>query len=168
MKRLLLIPFLAFMLSSCNQSPKFDVALEDFKFSLEWGIYSDASYNSDTKVLVKTKCHYEKTAEDYTAKYTFPNMEELYNKVKAMNPYAYPDNFDPYKSSNHLMSTPYKTYKLTVNDKTILIESFYITRAEVQLSKKGEKFFEVVDYISETIENSEEWKNLPEPEYLYY
>ncbi len=71
MKRLLLIPFLAFMLSSCNQSPKFDVALEDFKFSLEWGVYSDASYNSDTKVLVKTKRHHEKTTEDYTTKYTF-------------------------------------------------------------------------------------------------
>ena len=170
MKQLLLIPLFAITLVGCNQKAReFTTTLEDFSFSLEWGIQFDSSYNSATKELIKFKNVRERKVEEYTTSYQYPDLEGIYNKIKDMNLYSYPDKFDPFTSPNHIMSTPSTNYKLVIEDKSIEVNDFPIgiNIEEAGLSKKGKKFIEIVTSITNTVTASDEWKTLPEPEYYY-
>ena len=98
-----------------------------------------------------------------------PNLEEVYNKVKKMNPYSYPDDLDPFASKHHIASNPNMFYKLVVGDKTIEVSEFPIggSEEELNLSSKGKQFFEVVNLVIDTLQASEEWKALPDYEFYY-
>ena len=134
-KRILILPLLI-MLSGCNNATAFDTPFEEFKFSLQWGVELDASYNSDTKQLVKFTHVRERQPEDYITTYTYPNLQEVYDSVKEMNPYSYADDYDPFASKNHVMSTPSMHYKLTIGDKTIEVKEYPIGNKE-GLTNKG-------------------------------
>ena len=190
MKRLLLIPLIAFMISGCKQTfeygrsyesapmsaitqqsestisqvPEFTIPLEEFKFSLGFGVSADFVYDSESQKLVRTRIRYGvRNPEDYITTYSFPYVEELYNMVKEMNPYSYPEDFKPHISSNPPMSNPYLTYKLVINNKEINVEKYAIGTSKESLSEQGKKFIEVVDFIADTVMSSDEWKALPEP-----
>ena len=156
------------MLSSCNDStPAFETPFEEFKFSLQWGVELDASYNSGTKQLVKFTHVRERQPEDYITTYTYPNLQEVYDSVKAMNPNSYADDFDPYGGKKHVMTTPSMKYKLTIGDKSIAIKEYPISRDMSGLTNKGKKLINLIFSITDTIEQSDEWKNLPDFEYYY-
>ena len=167
-KKLLILPLLTIMLSSCgDNAPAFETPFEEFKFSLQWGVQLDASYNSDTKQLVKFTHVRERKPEDYITTYTYPNLKEVYDSVKEMNPNTYADDYDPFAKKNHIMSTPSMHYKLTIGDKSIEIKDYPISKDTSQLSNKGKKLMTLIFSITDAIENSEEWKNLPDFEYYY-
>ena len=190
MKRLLLIPLIAFMISGCKQTfeygrsyesapmsaitqqsesttsqvPEFTIPLEEFKFSLGFGVSADFAYDSESQKLVRTRIRYGvRNPEDYITTYSFPYVEELYNMVKEMNPYSYPEDFKPHISSNPPMSNPYLTYKLVINNKEINVEKYAIGTSKESLTEQGKKFIEVVNFIADTVMSSDEWKALPEP-----
>ena len=166
-KRILILPLLTVMLSGCNDNtPAFETPFEEFKFSLQWGVELDASYNSDTKQLVKFTHVRERQPEDYITTYTYPNLQKVYDSVKEMNPYSYADDYDPFKSKNHVMSTPSMHYKLTIGDKTIEVKEYPIGNKE-GLTSKGKKLMNLIFSVTNTIENSDEWKALPDFEYYY-
>ncbi len=166
-KKLLILPLLTIMLSSCgDNAPAFETPFEEFKFSLQWGVRLDASYNSDTKQLVKFTHVRERQPEDYITTYTYPNLQKVYDSVKEMKPYSYADDYDPFKSKNHVMSTPSMHYKLTIGDKTIEIKNYPVGNKQ-DLTNKGKQLIYLIFSITDTIENSDEWKNLPDFEYYY-
>ena len=141
--------------------------MEDFTFSLTWGVDYDSSYDSKTEVLVKAKKVIERQPEEYVTTYHFPKTEELYEKVKAMNIYSYPDLFDAYKGVSQY-TAPSTNYLLKVGDKTIEAKNCPILDGYPEgLTAKGKKYLEVVFLIRDTIYDSEEWKALPDPEVLY-
>ena len=155
------------MLSGCNNAPAFETSFEEFKFSLQWGVELDASYNSDTKQLVKFTHVRERQPEDYITTYNYPDLKDVYDSVKEMNPYTYADDYDPFAKKNHIMSTPSMHYILTIGDKSIEINDYPITKDTSQLSNKGKKLMALIFSVTNTIENSEEWKALPDFEYYY-
>ena len=165
-KRILILPLLM-LLSGCNNAPAFDTPFEEFKFSLQWGVELDASYNSGTKQLVKFTHVRERQPEDYITTYNYPYLEEVYDSVKAMNPNAYADDFDPYGGKKHIVSNPSMKYKLTIGDKSIEIKDYPMNRDLSGLSSKGKKLMALIFSVTDTIENSQEWKNLPDFEYYY-
>lgn len=165
-KRILILPLLI-MLSGCNNAPAFDTPFEEFKFSLQWGVQLDASYNSETKQLVKFTHVRERQPEDYITTYTYPNLKDVYDSVKEMNPYTYADDYDPFAKKNHIMSNPSMHYILTIGDKSIEIKDYPISRDLSGLSNKGKKLMALIFSVTDTIENSEEWKALPDFEYYY-
>ena len=167
-KRILILPLLAMMLSSCgDKTPAFETSFEEFKFSLKWGVQLDASYNSDTKQLVKFTHVRERQPEDYITIYNYPYLKEVYDSVKEMNPYTYADDYNPFAKKNHIMSTPSMHYILTIGDKSIEIKDYPISKDTSQLSNKGKKLMTLIFSITDTIQDSNEWKNLPDFEYYY-
>ena len=168
-KSLLFLPILAVALTSCDLAKPYDTPYEEFSFYLNWGVQHDSSYDSKTGKVVKTNKVIERKPEEYITTYHLPNLEEVYNKVKKMNPYSYPDDFDPFASKHHIASNPNMFYKLVVDDKTIEVSEFPIggSKEELNLSAKGKKFFEVVNLVIDTLQASEEWKALPDYEFYY-
>ena len=168
-KSLLFLPILAVALTSCDLAKPYDTPYEEFSFYLNWGVQHDSSYDSKTGKVVKTNKVRERKPEEYITTYHLPNLEEVYNKVKKMNPYSYPDDFDPFASKHHIASNPNMFYKLVVGDKTIEVSEFPIggSEEELNLSSKGKKFFEVVNLVIDTLLASEEWKALPDYEFYY-
>lgn len=170
-KSLLVLSLLTFSVVGCNNGPtnnKFDIPYESFNFSLEWGIGYDSSYNSETKELVKFKNVTERKPEEYITTYEYPKLKELYDSVKVMNPYAYPDKYDPFEGNAHLVTAPSTNYKLTVGDKTIEVNDFPVDfHDRTGLTKKGGKLVDILLDITQTIQESDEWKALPDFEKLY-
>ena len=168
-KALLFLPLIAFSLASCEQTKSYNALYEEFSFSLDWGVQYDSSYNSKSEQLISFKNVRDRKIEEYTTTYKYPYLEDIYNLVKKMNPYSYPDTFDPFNTKKHIMSTPATNYKLVVGDKTIEVKNFPIDIGtdEKGLSNKGIAFVDLVNTITKTIQSSDEWKALPEPEYYY-
>ena len=157
-----------FLLCSCSESARqFSTSQEDFSFSLTWGIGYDSTYDSKTEVLVKEKIVYERKPEEYITTYHYPNIEDVYSKIKAMNIYSYPDLFDAYQGVS-MHTAPATNYILVVGDKTIEAKNCPLIDGYPEgLTAKGKKYLEVVFLIRDTIQNSEEWKALPDPEVKY-
>jgi hypothetical protein len=65
------------------------------------------------------------------------------------------------------MSTPSMHYILTIGDKSIEIKDYPINKDTSQLSNKGKKLMTLIFSITDTIQDSNEWKNLPDFEYYY-
>ena len=148
----------------------FDTPLEDFSFSLKWGCGPEHSYDSKTEVLVKDRFPVSDglTAEDYTTTYHYPDLEGLYENIKTMNIYSFPINFDPYEGSN-LMTDPSCSYILHVGQKTICADRCPLVSGYPDgLMPQGKKFLMLVFDIIDTIQNSDEWKSLPDqkPRYM--
>ena len=85
-----------------------------------------------------------------------------------MNPYAYPDKYDPFEGNAHVATDPSTNYKLTVGDKTIEVNKFPVHFYDrTGLTKKGGKLVDILLDITQTIQGSDEWKALPDFEKLY-
>ena len=141
-----------------------DVTPETFSFSLKWGCGPEHSYNSKTGVLVKDLYPHSSglTKEDYTTTYDYPNIEELYQKTKQLDLYSYPTEYDAYEGTLERTNPAY-TYRLEIGDKVINATNCPVTeRLPEGLTPKGRSFLTLVFEIIDTIQNSDEWKSLPE------
>ena len=143
------------------------VPLEKFTFSLTWGVGFDSSYDSKTGTLIKTDKVINRSPEEYVTTFEYPNIESLYEKVKMFALYRYPSTYDPYEGVT-ISTNPKTNYKLTIDDKTIEARNCPIIEDYPEgLTWSGKRFLELVFEIRDTIQNSDEWKALPDYEVLY-
>ncbi|MBO5736362.1 MAG: hypothetical protein J6S04_01010 [Clostridia bacterium] len=137
----------------------------EFDFSLTWGTFGISSYDSKTGRLVKTDD--VSNVEDFTTTYFLTPREKLtiYKTVRELNMTSYPEEYNP---TAGIGSNPYQTLILSVE---INATNMKITANEVALgdatSEKGQRFMDACNTISDILENTEEWKALPDYPYLY-
>ncbi len=141
------------------------MAVIEFDFSLTWGIFGISSYDSKTGRLVKTDD--VENVEDFTTTYFLTPQEKLtiYKTVRELDMVSYPEEYNP---TAGIGSDPYETLILSVE---INATNIKITANEVALddatSEEGQRFMDACDTISDILENTDEWKALPENPHLY-
>ncbi len=184
MKRILaaaLCLLLLFGVTACNRAgPEADVpdtcipetdapeagAPDDFSFSLTWNCYGISSYDSLSGKLVKTTDSTHPA--DYVTEYflTEEEKEEIRALVLAMDPDAYPDEYDP---MGGLASMPSRDVILTVRlagrVKTIACRN--ISLGNDPKDEAAARFLALHDRIVEILTSTEVWKALPDWEFLY-
>ncbi len=139
---------------------------DDFSFSLTWGCFGVSSYDSSTGRLVKTTD--ATNPDDYVTYYELSDEEKqlIYDQIRSLNPKSYPDEYDPHFNQG---SDPSMTLILSVNvngvQKTIKAEDIAYSYSSIKV--KGQKFLTTCEKISDLLENTEEWKALPDYEFYY-
>lgn len=142
------------------------VASKEFSFSLTWGCYGTSSYNSETGKLVKTTD--ATNPENYVTQYmlTDEDKEYIYDLLESLDINSYPEVYNP---NANAMSTPSMTLILSasINGTQKTIKSENISLSFESNNKKGQKFLSVCEAIIDRLIQTEEWKALPEYEFLY-
>lgn len=154
-----------------NQSEQQDFLTEtmpeDFEFSLTWGCYGISSYDSKSGILVKTTDATNPT--DYVAYYELSEEEkqQIYEIIRTLNPEDYPDVYDP--QEGECMSEPSMTLVLTVksNGTEKAISAKNIAYSYESKNKKGQTFLTTCKEIQTILTETEEWKVLPDYEFIY-
>lgn len=138
----------------------------DYSFSLTWDVYGISSYDSETGTLIKTTD--ATRPEDYTTdlKLTEQQYAAIWELIKGLDMESYPDEYNPHEG---LISLPYMTLILSVKgggiDKTITAEETVLSY--VTDNAKGQKFLDVCKGIVDILTATDEWKALPQYEFLY-
>lgn len=135
-------------------------------FSYVWGVNGISSYDSETGKLVKTTdaTHPEK----YETTYMLSESEtaQIHELIGSLDILSYPDEYNP---NEGVYSSPSMTLILSVKDgdteKTVKAED--IAYSYSSEDEKGQKFLSVCKAIEEILTGSEEWKALPDYEFLY-
>ena len=141
------------------------MAVVEFNFSLTWGTFGISSYDSKTGKLVKTKD--APVPEEYITTHILTAEEkiEIFKILQALEMDSYPDEYNP---TEGMGSDPYEKLILSAQldrmTKTITAREVAFSDAT---SKKGQKFMDACDAIENILENTEEWKALPDYPYLY-
>ena len=141
--------------------------LPKFEFSLTWGVYGISSYDSATGKLVKTND--ATRPEEYITEHKLTAEERVVVWEALMNlGYAsLPKDFDPYDG---LKSEPSETIVLKV---TVEGEDYEIRCEEIAMSgaakgsNEGMNFIKGIDRITGMLQGTEEWKALPDYEFIY-
>lgn len=140
--------------------------LDGFSFYLRWGTYGISSYDSKTGTLVKTS---DATyPEKYVTRYrlTPAQKQGIYDMIQYLDIESYPDEYNPHGNA---VSTPYMTVVLSVKEggfeKTITVPETALSYDAD--NKKGQIFLDVCRYIEDILTETEEWKALPDYEFLY-
>ena len=154
---------LLFALVSCQSAGDPE---EILSFSLTWGVYGISSYDSATGRLVKTTDATH--PEDYVTTCTLPaeTMDRIRSLLASLDADSYPDEYNPTPS---LSSEPPMTLILAVRTKdgTKTIRAENICLSFESDNKKGQTFLDACQTISEILMSTEEWKALPDYEFLY-
>lgn len=139
---------------------------EDFSFALTWGTYGISSYDSESGKLVKTTDATH--PEDYVTTYHLSEEDEkkIYDILRELNVGEYPYLYNPHGNA---ASTPPMSLILTVRigeaERTIRAEDIAIVyKAD---NRKGQKFLDACREISDILTSTDEWKALPDYEFLY-
>lgn len=155
------------VLSACRNERPSPGSLDDFTFSLTWGCNGESSYDSKTCKLVKTTK--ATNPEDYVTTYRLKTeqKQKIYDLISDLNVTSYPDTYNPHK--NGLASSPSMTLILSVNTDKV---QKTITAADIAMSygsddQEGQKFLSVCEAIKDILIETDEWKALPEYEFLY-
>lgn len=142
-------------------------SFDSFSFSLTWGCYGASFYDSESGKLVKTK---EATnPENYITAYrlTEAQKQKIYDLILNLDVTSYPDIYNPQKEG--ITSSPSMTLILSVKtdtlQKTITAEDIALTYASED--PEGQEFLSVCKAIRDILTETEEWKALPENEYIY-
>ena len=162
--------FLMCFFSGCNTIPESEPTpqgADDFSFSLTWGTRGISSYDSSTGKLVKT--NHATNPDDFVTTYvlTEAEMTIIRDLIRDLNIESYPDDYDPDGSS---ISFPSSTVILTVRmggvEKTVCAKG--ISLSEEATNEKGQLFLDTAKAIEDILTETDEWKALPDYEYLYY
>lgn len=138
----------------------------DFEFSLTWGTYGYSSYDSTTGTLIKSKD--ATNPKDYTTNLKLSEQQYLavWKLIEGLNIESYPDEYNPHGSG---VSTPYMTLILSVKtdelEKTVTVKETILSYETK--NKKGQRFLDVCKGIRDILMETDEWKTLPEYEFLY-
>lgn len=142
---------------------------EDFSFTISWGVFGRSSYDSKTGKLVKTTD--ATNPDEYITTYNLSNYELkcIYNLLCELHMESYPNEMD---EKDFIMSDPYCKYSLSVEgggfSKTITANQVGLSSIEdVGKTKKAKNYLEVIDEIVEILTGTDEWKALPDYEFLY-
>ena len=139
---------------------------EVFSFALTWNCYGVSSYDSATGKLVKTTDATH--PEDYVTTHYINEKEagQVWQLIQKLGIEGYPDEYDP---NPGVFSTPDMTLILTVRtadgEKTVKAEG--IAMSYESKDEKGQKFLDTCRAIEEILTDTEEWKALPDYEFLY-
>ena len=139
---------------------------EVFSFALTWNCYGISSYDSATGKLVKTTDATH--PEDYVTTHYINEKEagQVWQLIQKLDIESYPDEYDP---NPGVFSTPDMTLILTVRtadgEKTVKAEG--IAMSYESKDEKGQKFLDTCRAIEEILTDTEEWKALPDYEFLY-
>ncbi len=165
MKRILaaLLLTLIFIAGCFSESPE---PLTDYSFSLTWGTYGISSYDSKTGRLVKTTDATK--PEDYvtTLILTEEQKAEIGAILAELEFNEYPEVYNP---NSALASEPPMSLILTVQTG---VTAYRIAAEDIAQEfesdhKQGQAFLDCCRGIIEILTESEEWKALPEYEFLY-
>ncbi len=145
---------------------------EDFSFAITFNTYGISSYDSTTGRLVKTTDATH--PEDYVTTLVFSEAElsEIRTILNGLNLNAYPAEYDPFNAPDaelRVMSEPSQTMILTVRSETVnkTITCRNVAHGGEGYNKEAEEFLDALRQITEKIYASEEWKALPDYEFLY-
>ena len=145
---------------------------ENFFFSLRFGTYGESSYDSQSGNLIKTRNSTDPEKFETTLILSEEEMREIYGLIRKININTYPDNYDPINppdAVDKLMSIPYTTLSLTARcgiiPKTVHCES--VAFGGDGYDEKSRAFLDCVYRIRNIIVSSEEWKALPDYEFLH-
>lgn len=136
-------------------------------FSITWNVFGISSYDSTTGKLVKTTD--ATNPEDYVTTLFLSDRQKyrIWELIRGLDIETYPEEYDPREGS--MSSDPSMTLVLTVKtesfEKTVRAED--IALSYVSSDAKGQKFLDVCKGIVEILTSTEEWKALPEYEFLY-
>lgn len=127
---------------------------DDFSFALTFGTFGSSSYSSKTGQLKKT------AGSVATYFLTEEEMQTIYDAIREMNI----DHIDEFGYKDFQGSDPHLTIWLTVRtgdlSKTVGFKE--IAGYHAHRTLRGAKFLNVVRTIKDILENTEEWKALPE------
>lgn len=152
--------------SSFNDSSSTEKVPDDFSFSIVWGMFGTSSYNSETGRLIKTTD--ATNPDDYVTTHILSDEElkSIYRIIKELN-FEIIDEFGPDDFNG---SDPHLSLSLTVKtnglNKTIKVkEAASYNSAN---TPNGKNFLEAVKAIKDILENTQEWKALPDYEFYYH
>ena len=147
--------------------PADSMRVVEFSFSLTWGIFGHSSYDSKTGRLVKTDGVGNKEEYETTHFLTAKEKATIFKIIEDLYIYGYPDEYNP---TAGIGSDPYQTLILSVNREPDYRPKT-ITASEVALdeatSPEGKRFMDACKKIADILENTDEWKALPDYPYLY-
>lgn len=139
----------------------------EFSFSLTWGIFGHSSYDSKTGCLVKTDDVGNKEEYETTHFLTAKEKATIFKIIEDLYIYGHPDEYNP---TAGIGSDPYQTLILSVNREPDYRPKT-VTASEVALdeatSPEGKRFMDACKKIADILENTDEWKALPDYPYLY-
>lgn len=138
-----------------------------YSFSLTWGCYGISSYDSKTGRLVKTTD--ATNPEEYVTdlQLSAKEYEQICELIRGLDVTSYPDEYNPHEDGPE--SSPSMTLILTVQtetfEKTIRAKDIALTfEAD---NEKGRAFLNVCEAIRDILIATDEWKSLPDYEFLY-
>ena len=161
---LLALPFVL-SLASCRGTEVVTDVPDDFGIYMEWGCGGDSTYDSQTGKLVKQNIATDVDAYTTTFFLSDAQKTELYRLITEMQPETYPDKYNPIKG----MSAPSRTIVLSVtyNGTTKTIACGNVSLGNEPDGRQGKRFMAVHDALVGFVTQSEEWRALPEYEFLY-
>lgn len=127
---------------------------DDFSFTLTFGTFGSSSYSSKTGQLKKT------AGSVATYFLTEEEMQTIYDAIREMNI----DHIDEFGYKDFQGSDPHLTIWLTVRtgDFSKRVGFKEIADYHAHRTLRGAKFLNAVRTIKDILENTEEWKALPE------
>lgn len=141
-------------------------SMESFSFSLKWGNHGQ-SYDSKTGSLIKETGPVEHTPEDYATTYllTEEQKQQIYDLLADLDVTGYPTKYDPrsgtsFPSMSLILSVNTDTVQKTIAARDIASDRFTSEDA------KGQAFLSACKTIIDFLEQTEEWKALPEYDYF--
>lgn len=144
-----------------NENP-----LDDFSFELTWNCYGVSSYDSATGKLIKTTDSTH--PDDYITYYhlTDEQKESIYRLIEDLDVNSYPNEYNPNKNA---ASSPPMTLILTVRTKNTVktIKAENIALSYTSPNSKGQAFLDACKKIKDMLTSTDEWKALPDYEFLY-
>ena len=142
-------------------------SIERFSFSLEWGGHGE-SYDSSSGILKKETGPVEHNPGDYIAVYllTEEQKQQIYEQLTDLDVTGYPNLYDPQMGKQ--TSFPGMTLILSVRtdsvQKTITARDIAILWSSEDA--KGQAFLSACKTIIDLLEQTEEWKALPEYDFF--
>ena len=153
--------FNADMVSNMNRL----VDLDDFSFSLTWGVFGISSYDSHTGKLVKTTD--ATNPEDYITNYQLTDTQKryIYSWIDMLDVCSYPDIYELQTPPSEPDATLILTVRVGDEEKTIKAE--HVSLFFDAENEKEQMFFDTCNAISDLLEATDEWKALPDFENFY-
>ena len=150
-----------------RENKTLDIGLDDFCFTLDWGYGFDNHYQSDSGTIER---HGRNNV--YDATFYYPNIEGLFEKIKALDMGSYPSRFNPYQTwdGRTYRQDPVYYCQLAVGDLSIRIEGITLGGNFDDYLPQCKKLLELVYEIKTTVEGSDGWKSIviPEDDVVYY
>jgi hypothetical protein len=155
---------------ACAEKPS-EKPAGDFSFTLVWGCYGISSYDSKTGKLVKT--NHATHPEDYVTTFYFTEAElaEIEALLSALDLKNYPDEYDPHltEDGQTTLSSPSMDLILTVemNGEVKTVACRDIALQYTSRVKKGNALLQTCKQMIDQLTATEEWRALPDYEFLY-